>query len=187
MKPHSKLDQYAAVRESSTFHALVDMLYHWYKAAEKFQTSRLLLLNYSKAFDLINHNIIIAKLAAYGVPDIHLRWIGSFLADRYQRVCIGEQVSDWLHLNGSVPQGSGLRLFLYVIMINDMSADGFMCYTFMDDSTLTEACDDPLESTTQDAADQVTDWSKENHTKLNGTKTKEMVISFAKGSSHSLN
>ncbi len=65
-----------------------------------------------------------------------------------------------------------------------MSVDGFMCYNFMDDSTLTEACDNPLESTMQDAADQLTDWSNENHTKLNGTKTKEMIITFAKGPPH---
>ncbi len=180
VKPHIKLDQYAAVRGSSTCHALVDIIHHWYKAAEKFQTSRVLLLDYSKAFNLIDHNIIIAKLAAYRVLDIFLRWIGSFLGDRHQRVCIGEHVSDWSHLSGSVPQGSGLRPFPYVAMINNMSADGFMCHKFMDDSTLTEACDDPLESTMLDAADQVTDWSKENHTKLNGTKTKEMVITFAK-------
>ncbi len=75
VKPHFKLDQYTAVRGSSTCHALVDMLHHWYKAAEKFQTSKVLLLDYSKAFDLIDHNIIIAKLAACGVPDILLRWI----------------------------------------------------------------------------------------------------------------
>ncbi len=59
-----------------------------------------------------------------------------------------------------------------------------MCHKFMDDSTLTEACDDPLESTMQDSADQVTDWSKENHTKLNRTKTKEMLITFAKDPPH---
>ncbi len=69
-------------------------------------------------------------------------------------------------------------------MINNMSADGFMCHTFMDDSTLTKTCDDPLQSTMQGAADQVTDWSKDNHTKINGTKTKEMVITFAKDPHH---
>ncbi len=109
VKPHIKLDQYAAVRGISTCHALVGMLHHWYKAAEKFQTSRVLLLDYSKSFDLVDHNIIITKLAAYGVPDIlHFRRIGSFLTDRRQRVRISKQVSEWLHLNGSVPQGSGL-------------------------------------------------------------------------------
>ncbi len=65
-----------------------------------------------------------------------------------------------------------------------MSADGFMCHKFMDNSTLTEACDDHLQSTMQDAADQVTDWSKEIRTKLNGTKTKEMIITYAKDSPH---
>ncbi len=93
-------------------------------------------------------------------------------------------MSEWLHLNGSVLQGSVLGPFLYVVMINDMSADGFMFHTFMDDSTLTDAYDDPLESAMQNAADQVTDWSKKNHTKLNGTKTKEMVITFAKDPPH---
>ncbi len=160
------------------------MFHNWYKAAETFQTSRVLLLDYSKAFDLVDHNIIIATLAAYGVPDIILRRIGFFLGDRRQRVRICEQVSEWLHLNGSVPQGSGHGPFLYVVMINDMSADGFMCHKFMDDSTLAEACDDPLESTMQDAADQVTDWTKENHTKLNGTTTKEMIITFANDTPH---
>ncbi len=109
------------------------MLHHWYKAAEKFQTSRILLLDYSKAFNLVDHNITIATLTVYGVPDIFLIWIGSSSADRRQRVCNGEQVSKWLHLNGSVPQGSGLRPFVYVVMINDMSADCFMCHKFMDD------------------------------------------------------
>ncbi len=91
-------------------------------------------------------------------------------------------MSEWLHLNGSVPQGSGP--FLYVVMMNDMSADGFMCHKCMDDSILTEACDDRLQTTMQDAEDQVTDWSKKNHTKLNGTKTKEMVLTFAKDPPH---
>ncbi len=144
VKRHIKLDQYATVGGSFTCHALVDMLHHWYKAAEKFQTSSVLILDYSKAFDLVDHNIIIAKLAAYGVPDILLRWVGSFLDDRHQRVLISEQVSEWLHLNGFVPEGSGLGPFRYVVMINDMSADGFMCHKFMDDSTLTEACNNNI-------------------------------------------
>ncbi len=125
VKPHIHANQYGAVKGSSTCHALVDMLHHWHIDAENCQTSRILLLDYSKAFGLVDHNIIIAKLVAYGVPGILLRCVGSFLGDRRQRTRIGQEVSDWLHLNGSVPQGSGLGPFLYVVMINDLVANGF--------------------------------------------------------------
>ncbi len=97
--------------EGSTCHALVDMLLNWHIGAENCQTSRVLLLDYSKVFGLVDHNIIIAKRATYGVTDILLRWVGSFLGDRCQRTRIGHEISDWLHLNGSVHQGSGLGPF----------------------------------------------------------------------------
>ncbi len=90
VKPHIKLDQYGAVKGSSTCHAIVDMLHHWYKAAEKFQSSRELLLDCCKAFDIVDHNIIITKLTANEVPNILFRWVDSFLAYIYQRVCVGE-------------------------------------------------------------------------------------------------
>ncbi len=127
-KPHIHANQYGAVKGSSTCHALVDMLHNWHICADNCQTSRVLLLDYSKAFDLVDHNIIIANLAAYGVPDILLRWVGSFLGDRRQRTRIGQEVSDWLHLNGSVPQGSELGPFLYVVMINDLVANGLLLH-----------------------------------------------------------
>ncbi len=59
VKPHIHANQYGAVKGSST--ALVDMLHHWHIGAENCQTSRVLLLDYCKAFDLVHHNIIIAK------------------------------------------------------------------------------------------------------------------------------
>ncbi len=131
------------------------MLHHWHIGAKNCQTSRVLLLDYSKAFDLVDHNIVIAKLAAYGVPDILLRWIGSSLGDRRHRTNIGQEVSDWLHLNGSVPQSSGLGPFLYVVMINDLVANGLLLHKFMDDSIVTETIYNPAESKMQDASDNV--------------------------------
>ena len=89
-------------------HALVDMLHYWHTAAEKQNITRVLLLDYSKAFDLVDHNILIRKLQNYGVPDLLLRWLGSFLSNRQQCVRIGQEVSEWLQMNGSVPQGSWL-------------------------------------------------------------------------------
>ena len=54
-------------------HSLVDMLHHWYKAPENHQTNRVLLIDYSKAFDLVDHNIIVAKLASYALSNTLLR------------------------------------------------------------------------------------------------------------------
>ncbi len=129
-------DQIGCIKGSSTTNALVDMLHHWHLHAENMNISCVLLLDYSKAFDLVDHNILINKLQMYGVPNILLRWMGAFLSDRRQCVRIGEDISEWLHLNGSVPQGSWLGPLLSVIMLNDRHSKGLL-HKYMDDSTIT--------------------------------------------------
>ncbi len=112
------------------------MRHHWHLHAENMNISRLLLLGYCKAFDLVDHNILINKLQMYGVPNILLRWIGAFLFDKRQSVRIREDISEWLDLNGSVPQGSWLGPLLYVIMLNDLHSKCLL-HKYMDDSTIT--------------------------------------------------
>ncbi len=81
-----------------------------------------------------------------------------------------------MHLNGSVPLDSGLGALLYVVMIDDLVANGLLLHKFMDDSTVTETIDNPTESKIQDASDNAVKWTKENITRINGAKTKEMII-----------
>ncbi len=107
IKPHIHVNQYGAIKGSFTCHTLVDMLHLWHIGAENCQTSRVILLDYSKPFDRVDHTIIIARLAAYGVLDILSRCVGSFLGDRHQRTRIGQGVANWLHLSGSVPKVPG--------------------------------------------------------------------------------
>ena len=182
--PHIHKDQFGGIKGSSTTHALVDMLHYWHTAAEKQNITRVLLLDYSKAFDLVDHNILIQKLQHYGVPDLLLRWLGSFLSNRQQRVRIGQEVSEWLQMNGSVPQGSWLGPFLFVVMINDLdiphNSNNTHIHKYMDDSSVSEEIKSPNESTLQQTTDHIADWSDENNTRLNAVKTKEMVISFKK-------
>ncbi len=75
-------------------------------------------------------------------------------------------------------QGSGLGPFLYVVMINDLVTNGLLLHKFMDDSTITDTTDNPAESKMQDASDNVVQWTEENNTRINGVKTKEMIITF---------
>ncbi len=76
------------------------------------------------------------------------------------------------------PKGSGLGSFLYVVMINDLVANGLLLHKFMDDSTVTETIDNSAESKMQDASDNIVKWTEENNTIINGVKTKEMIITF---------
>ena len=67
---------------------------------------RIVLLDFAKAFDLINHDKLLVKLKANDVPPHILRWMGSFLLDRTQEVKIGKTVSSVGNPNGGVPQGT---------------------------------------------------------------------------------
>ena len=77
---------------------------------------RVVLLDFSKAFDPINHHILLEKLTNSGLPGHIVRWIGAFLLDRSQKVMIGSNCSGSGSPYGGVPQGtlSGPKCFLIV-------------------------------------------------------------------------
>ncbi len=181
LEPKIGKDQFGGIRKCSTTHALIEMLHHWHVAAENGKITRVLLIDYSKAFDHVDHIKLLEKLKAYDVPAILLRWVGSFLSDRRQRVRVGQEISDWLSQNGGVPQGSYLGPLLFVVMINDLQLDEHLLHKYMDDGTVSEFCDHPGQSDLQSSADHIQDWSSDNNMFINAIKTKELVLSFKKG------
>ena len=80
----------------------------------------LLLIDFSKAFDMVNHNILLQKLRHYGIRGIANDWFRSYLGNREQFVSISGHNSDKKKLKYSVPQGSILGPLLFIIYINDM-------------------------------------------------------------------
>ena len=170
--------QFGGVGGTSTTDALVEMTHKWHEATDVLNNYvRVVLLDFSKAFDLINHHILLDKLITNGVPAHIVRWLAAFLLDRHEQVKIGNIYSRTGSPNGGVPQGtlSGPKYFL--LYINDLETH-VPLYKYVDDSTLFEICNINEISEIQESIDIAADWTSENCMKINSKKSKEMIISF---------
>ena len=78
------------------------------------------MIDLSKAFDSINHQVLLQKLNKYGVHGVEFQWFTMYLHQRRQRVLISGVSSDWNYVHTGVPQGTILGPLLFTIFVNDL-------------------------------------------------------------------
>ena len=141
-------------------------------------------LDFSKAFDTVNHDILFEKLEFYGVRGLPLLWFKSYLNNRKQYVEYNSGQSESDTIRCGVPQGSILGPLLFLIYINDLAlvSDKFFAMLFADDSNifLSGKNPDELIRNMNEEMKTVVDWLKLNKLSLNLGKTHFMLFTRKK-------
>ena len=121
----------------SAQYCLLFMLEKWKHSVDNGEASGALLTDMSKAFDCLSHDLLIAKLEAYGFDDMSLKFIHSYLSRREQRVRNNSKYSSWSQIICGVPQGSILGPLLFNIYLADIFifTKGSHIANFADDNT----------------------------------------------------
>ena len=158
------------------------MVHSWTKHTDSTgSTVRVVLFDYLKAFDLIDHALLARKLQALDMPVGVSFWIIDFLTDRTQRVKLGEDcLSEWRKVPAAVPQGTKLGPWLFILMIDDINTSNTELWKCVDDTTIAECVDKKEDSRIQSDVEELIAKSNQNKFQLNESKCKELRISFAK-------
>ena len=157
----------------NTQYDLLSLIEKWKKTLDNKGYTGAILMDLSKAFDTINHELLIAKLYAYGFSKDSLKIISSYMSDRWQRTKIDKSFSFWSALLKGVPQGSALGPTLFNIYLKDIFY--FLNYNicnFADDTTA-YVCNKNLDFVLEQLELQsniAIKWFEDNHMKMNASK-----------------
>jgi len=172
--------QYGFRAKHSTIQAVTEMYADIVESLDNKSMTIASFLDLSKAFDTINHNILIYKLQMYGVRGIALNWFKSYLENRKHYILYKMHSSVISNITCGVPQGSVLGPLLFIIYINDLPLclDKSKCVLFADDTTIYTSSSDV--STLYDNLNAnlyiVSDWLRANKLSLNVNKTTYMLF-----------
>ena len=174
--------QHGFRKNYSTTSGVMDFVTYLYDQITANLKTSVCYVDYAKAFDTIDHSLLLMKLEKYGIIDNTNRWSRSYLGNREQCTKVGITLSAYLPVETGVPQGSILGPVLFILFINDLLANmkskGYMVNVYADDTVLAtggvtweQSCSYLIIS-----VDYLMKWCSVNKLVINVKKTKYMEI-----------
>lgn len=170
-------NQYGFRKQISTEDAVTDLVNTIVEKLDNKYRCTGVFIDLAKAFDTVSRPILLKKLEAIGIRGSALEWFSSYLSDRFQRVKMNDQSSDFLNVDFGVPQGSVLGPTLFLIYINDLcklNLKQAKIFTYADDTAIVFYASTwkQVVDVAQDGLKRVAFWMQNNLLTLNISKTK---------------
>ena len=173
-------NQFGFRKKHSTEHALSAIIEQIRTNLDNKTFSAAVFIDLEKAFDTVNHCILLKKLDHYGINNIANRWLGSYLSNRMQNVSLNGASSENQPITCGVPQGSILGPLLFLIYIDDLRFSLTNCsvFHFADDTNLLFSMKNPklLSKVINKELKNLYEWLCSNRLSLNASKTEFLIF-----------
>ncbi len=175
--------QFGFQKHSSTENAVLQIHHRLLETLEKKEISCSVFVDLRKAFDTVDHSILLAKLEKYGVRGLPLKLLNCYLSNRFQLTLVNGTKSDLKKISCGIPQGCTLGPLLFLIYVNDIhKSTDLELNLFADDSYFSYSSSSPLqlEDKINSEMSKVLIWLNINKLTINLDKTFYMIITKKK-------